>query len=107
MASSNINKKIVQVRATSLATFEGTFAAILGLGVAIIYSLNTTIDIAASTNSVLKGMAFGLTTGIISIIVLPFIYFAFGWLIGLIHGWIFNIVLGASGGVAFQLDDEK
>ena len=107
MASSNLNKKIVQVRATSLATFEGTFAAILGLGVAIIYSLNTTIDIAASTNSVLKGMAFGLTTGIISIIVLPFIYFAFGWLIGLIHGWIFNIVLGASGGVAFQLDDEK
>ena len=107
MASSNINKKIVQVRATSLATFEGTFAAILGLGVAIIYSLNTTIDIAASTNSVLKGMAFGLTAGIISIIVLPFIYFAFGWLIGLIHGWIFNIFLGASGGVAFQLDDEK
>jgi hypothetical protein len=52
-------------------------------------------------------MAFGLTAGIISIIVLPFIYFAFGWLIGLIHGWIFNIVLGASGGVAFQLDDEK
>lgn len=107
MASSKSNKRVVQVNAYTLATFDGTFAAIIGLGIAIIYSLNNTIDIAASTNSVLKGLAFGLTTGIISIIVLPFIYFAFGWLIGLIHGWIFNVVLGASGGIAFQLEDEK
>lgn len=107
MATSKNNKRIVQIKATTLATFEGTFAALLGLGIAIIYSLNTTVDIAASTNSVLKGLAFGLTTGIISIMILPFIYFAFGWIIGLFHGWVFNIVLGASGGVAFQLEDEK
>ena len=106
MATKPHNKKITRVEATSLATFEGVFAGIIGLGIAIIYSLNTTIDIASSTNSVLKGLAFGITTGIVSILVLPFIYFAFGWVIGLIHGWIFNVVVGASGGIAFQLDDE-
>lgn len=100
------NKRITGVNTGTIAMFEGTFAAILGLGIAIMYSLNATVRFADSTNSVLRGLAFGLTTGIISIIVLPFIYFAFGWLIGLVHGFVFNVVAHSSGGIVIDMQDE-
>ena len=51
-------------------------------------------------------MAFGLTAGVISIIVLPFVYFVFGWVIGLLQAWVYNAVLGAAGGIVFDLQDE-
>ena len=105
MAKSNY-KKLSEIKATSLANLQGTFAAIVGLGVAILYSLGTTIDVAASTDSVIKGMAFGLTAGILSIIVLPLIYFAIGWVVGIIQGFIYNVVLGAAGGLSVKLEDE-
>ncbi len=105
MAKSN-NKRVVELKPSTLAAFEGTFAAILGLGVAILHSLNATINMASSTDSVLTGLAFGLATGIVSILVLPFIYFAIGWIFGYLHGWVFNVVLGASGGLVFSLEDE-
>lgn len=100
------SKRVVSLKATSVAMFQGAFAAILGLGVAILYSLQATVDMAAATDSVLKGMAFGLATGVISIIVLPLVYFAFGWVIGLLQGVVYNAVLGASGGIVVQLKDE-
>jgi hypothetical protein len=100
------NKRLVGLRATSFAAFTGTFAAVIGLGVAILHSLESTVDIANSTDSVLTGMSFGLAVGIVSIIVLPLIYFAFGWIIGLVQGWVYNILLGASGGVSVKLEDE-
>ena len=106
MVNRKNNKRVVEVKETSLASFEGTFAAILGLGVAILHSLRTTVNVADSTNSVVSGMALGLATGVISILVLPFIYFAIGWIVGLVHAWVFNVVLGASGGLVFNLEDE-
>lgn len=105
MAKSN-GKRLTEIKATSLATFQGTFAAILGLGVAILRSLEATVDVAEATDSVLTGMAFGLAAGVVSIIVVPLIYFAIGWVLGLIQGWIYNVVLGASGGLVVKVEDE-
>ena len=102
-----VNQRIVGIKATSLATFEGTFLGIIGLGVAILHSLNATVDMAAQTESVLAGMAFGLATGIVSILVLPLIYFGIGWVFGLIHGFIFNIVSESSGGILVHTEEEK
>ncbi len=101
------NKKVVGIKSSTLALFEGTFLGILGFGVAIMHSLNTTVDIASETQSVLSGMAFGLATGIVSIIVLPLIYFSIGWIIGYLHGFVFNVVAETSGGLLFRLEDEK
>lgn len=99
-------RRVTRIHATTLATFQGTFASLIGLGVAILFSLQTTIQTAQATESVLRGMAFGLTAGVISIIVLPFIYFVFGWVIGLLQAWVYNAVLGAAGGIVFDLQDE-
>lgn len=100
------NTRILQVKASSLAMFEGSFAGIIGFGIAVLHSLRTTVDIAGETESVLSGMAFGLATGIVSIIVLPIIYFAFGWVIGYIHGFIFNVVSETSGGIELTMSDD-
>ena len=98
-------KKITAVSASSIAMFEATFASAIGLFVAIMYSLNTTVKIAESTNSTLKGLSFGMATGIVSIIVVPLIYFGIGWLVGYVHGWVFNVIAQSSGGIAVKIED--
>lgn len=99
------SKRLVSIKSASWAVFQGSFASVIGLGVAILYSLKGTIKVAASTDSVLTGMAFGLSVGIVSIIVLPMVYFVFGWLIGLVQAWIYNTILGISGGIVFEIKD--
>lgn len=101
------NKRIVRINAATVAMFQGTFAAILGLGVAVLHSLKATVHVAQSTDSVITGMTFGLAAGIISIIVVPLLYFALGWVVGFVQGWAYNVILGASGGIVVQLEDEK
>lgn len=102
----NNNKRVVRINTGSWAVFQGTFAGLIGLAVAIMYSAGNTIQVADATDSVLQGMAFGLATGIVAIIVLPLVYFAIGWLIGLVQGFVFNTVLGVSGGIGLQLDED-
>jgi len=101
----NTYKKITSVKASSIAMFEGTFAAIVGLLVAVMLSLNSTVEIAANTDSTLRGLSFGLATGIVSIIVVPFIYFGLGWIVGYLHGLVFNAVAQTSGGIELQIED--
>jgi len=96
--------KVKGVDAGTVALFEGTLAGIIGLGVAILFSLEKTVELADATNSVLKGMAFGISAGIVSIIVLPLLYFGFGWVVGYIHGWIFNVVAAGSGGINLNVE---
>lgn len=96
---------VVGVKASSIAMFEGTLSGVIGLGVAIVYSLGKTFELAASTNSVLAGMAFGLATGIVSILVLPLVYFGIGWLLGYLHGWIFNTVVASTTGIEIHTEE--
>lgn len=106
MAKSS-NQRITGVKTSSLAMYEGVFAAILGLGIAVMYSLRNSVEIANSTDSVLAGLAFGMTAGIVSILVLPLIYFAFGWVIGMLHGFVFNVISETSGGIVVRVSEDK
>lgn len=101
----NKGLKVVGVKASTLAMFEGTLAAVIGLGVAIFYSLNATVQLAESTNSVLGGLALGIGAGVVSILVLPLIYFGIGWVVGYLHGWIFNAIAGSSGGIELKVEE--
>lgn len=104
---SKVNKKrVVGIKPTTFAMFQGTFAALIGFGIAILYSLKETFAVTQETSSVLTGMAFGLGVGVVSMFVLPLIYFAFGWLIGFIQGWLFTVVASVSGGIVVDLEDE-
>ncbi len=106
MAKSVNQKRLTQIKASTWAAFQGTFAAVLGLGVAILHSIDSIARVADSTDSVLQGMAFGLATGIVSIVVLPLVYFAIGWVVGYVQAWAFNVILGAAGGISVELTDE-
>lgn len=97
--------KVTGVKPSTVALFEGTLGSIIGLGVAILFSLQKTVELTAETQSVLRGFAFGIGAGAVSIIVLPLIYFGIGWVFGYLHGWILNIVLQSSGGVEFDVQD--
>ena len=95
---------ITGVRASTVALFEGTFAAALGLFVAILYALRVTVNLSQETSSVLAGLSLGLAAGAISIIVLPMVYFAIGWLVGYLHGAVFNAIARTSGGIDIYTD---
>ena len=101
------SKRVVSLKPTSVAMFQGAFAAVLGLGVAIFYSVRATLGLADETNSLLARLMFGMSVGLFSLIVLPLMYFAIGWVPGLVQGWFYNVVLGASGGVVVGLEDDK
>lgn len=95
---------ITGVKASTIALFEATLAFSVGLAVAILYSLKATIAFAQDTSSVLTGLAFGLATGVVSIIVLPLVYFGIGWLVGFVHGWVFNAIVGIAGRITIYTE---
>lgn len=101
------NKRVISIKPTSIAMLQGTFGAIVGLGTAILFSLRTTVDIAQSTESVLGGLTLGVASGAAAIIVVPLVYFGIGWIIGLIQGFIINIVIETAGGIAVEINDNK
>ncbi len=101
------NKRVISIKPTSIAMLQGTFASIIGLWVAIVFSLNNTVDIANSTQSVLAGLTFGVASGAAAIIVIPLVYFGIGWIVGLIQGWIINFVIESAGGVEVEIIDNK
>lgn len=101
------NKRVVSLKPSSIAMLQGVFGAVAGLAIAILFSLNATIDIAASTNSVLAGLALGLGTGALAIIVLPLIYFGIGWIVGFVQGVVLNFLIEASGGIELHVKDNK
>lgn len=106
MAKSS-NQRITGIKTSSLAMYQGVFAGVVGLGVAILYSLRNTVDMADSTDSVLAGLSFGLATGIVAILVVPLLYFAFGWILGAIQGFIFNVISETSGGIVVRVSEDK
>jgi hypothetical protein len=104
-----MNQKEVRlngIRPTSVALFEGTFGAILGLVVSILYLLRGTVAYTQSTNSLVQGMLLGVSVGILSLIVLPVIYFVIGWVFGLVNGFVLNLILQASGGVRLEVSGD-
>ncbi len=104
MAKSNL--KIVGIKPSTVAMFEGVFFAIVGLGIAIFHTLSNTFAFAQATDSVFAGLAFGMATGIVSIIVVPFVYFGIGWLIGYLNGWVINAVMATSGGIMLDVEQK-
>jgi hypothetical protein len=107
MATTNYNKRVVNVKPTSIAMVEGVFAAVIGLTVAILFSLRTSVQIADSTQSVLAGLTFGIAGGALAILVVPLVYFGLGWLVGLLHGFVLNVLIETAGGVELKITDNK
>ena len=105
--TSKNNRRITGVKSSTLALFEGVLFGAFGLGVAILHSLRTTVEYTEHTESLFAGLAFGVATGIVSIIVLPLVYFGLGWILGYVHGFIFNVIAENSDGIVLRMEDAK
>ena len=92
MAKLENNRRGVGLRPNSVAVVSGISWATIGLAVAVLYSVSSTVNMAAQTKSVLAGLTFGLASGVVAIIVVPLVYFALGWVVGLIKGYLLNMI---------------
>lgn len=94
-----VAQNIVGIKPSTVALLEATFGAVIGLGIAVLRSLEASIAFGQETSSVLAGLSFGVASGIVLVIVLPLVYFGIGWLLGYINGWVLNFIVRTSGGV--------
>ena len=107
MAANTQLTRITGIKATTVGMLQGTFFGLIGLVMAISYSISAAFEFADSTESVLHGLSLGFAHGIVAIIFVPLIYFAVGWLMGLFYGWILNTVLESSGGIVVKTRQDK
>jgi hypothetical protein len=100
------NVTVTHVGASSIGRLVGTVNAIVALAGGIIGSLATISSIVSSQNYSLW-QNIGLSALIVAggIIVLPLLAFVFGWLYGALVGVIWNVLLGASGGLDMTIED--
>jgi hypothetical protein len=91
--------RVTGVKASTLAMFEGLFAAVIGFAVSVAAWIGLTAHYASATNSLLKGLLFGLAPGLLAVFVTTIVYFAVGWVVGIVHGWLFNLVSGWMTGI--------
>ncbi|MBW2972868.1 hypothetical protein KY346_00570 [Candidatus Woesearchaeota archaeon] len=80
----------------SLAKIQAILMAIMGLLVGIFYAiLGTAMGPAMGA----QGANLLHSLGLLSIVIMPIFYGVFGFISGLIGGFLYNIVAGAVGGV--------
>lgn len=105
--ATNYNKRVVSIKPSSIAMLQGTFAAAVGLVIAILYAMRSSIEIGQETESVLAGLTFGLAAGALAIFVVPLVYFGLGWVVGWVQGFVLNFVIETAGGIELNTSDNK
>lgn len=97
--------KIVGVNAVTIGNYVGTFYAVLGVAVGLILAFGSAFAVWFGPDgyNFIQGFGFGLTVGLLSVIVFPFIYFVIGWIQGAIFGVLFNIVTSYMGGIEIEV----
>lgn len=99
--------RVVGVKPTTIGMLQGTLFMLIGLVVAIAVLASDSIAFAGETQNMLKGLIFGLTNDVLVIILVPLLYFLGGWVLGLIYGFIINLLLSTSGGIVLKTRDTE
>ena len=108
VTTGNVEKlQIVSVEAYSLGSFVGMLFALIGFVAALLYTFSSTVNIAQATDSVLQGLTFGVARGILALLVVPLVYFVFGFVLGYFYGVIFNAVSKNTGGIVVDTIKQK
>jgi hypothetical protein len=96
--------RIVSLNPVNIGNYVGTFYAILGVAVGLIVAFGSAFSVWLGEEglNLFEGLGFGLTVGILSIVVFPFIYFVIGWIQGAVFGLLFNVVTHYMGGIEIE-----
>lgn len=91
---------VTHVGAGSIGRLVDTVNAIFAVAAGIIGSIAATANVVATQDySVLMNIAVSVGIILLGVVVVPLFAFVFGWLYGALVGVIWNILLGATGGL--------
>ena len=99
---------VLRIGVGSLAKLVGIVNAIIAIAIGVIGAIVTTVGVISNNNfSVLGDIFAALGIAVVSLIVYPIIWFAFGRLYGALIAVIWNAVLGVSGGLQITTEEVK
>lgn len=100
------NVTVTHVGASSIGRLVGTVNAIFALAGGLVASIVAISNVVATHDySVLMNIGISAAIIIGGIVVMPLFAFVFGWLYGALIGVIWNLLLGATGGLGMTVED--
>jgi len=102
------NITVTKVGVLSIGKLLGTVNLIVGLAIGLIGGIAGTVAyLSAGSYDFFEGLLGVLAIVLTAVILYPLVWFALGWLYGVLVAFIFNVVVGVSGGVELTVSDEK
>ena len=98
---------IVRVRMGTLAGFYAAGFGIVGFIVSLLYAMSISLHLGVETASLLKGLVFGVTAGLVEVFFVTIMYTIFGAVVGFVQAVIFNLISLASGGIVITTKEQK
>lgn len=102
------NITVTKVGVLSIGKLLGTVNLIIGLAVGIIAVIAATVTyFAAGSYGFFEGLLGALAIILSAVVLYPLVMFAFGWIYGVLVAFIFNVVVGVSGGVDLTVKNDS
>jgi len=98
---------IIRIRLGTLAGFYAAGFGIVGFIISVIYALSASLHLGVETASLLKGLVFGVTAGLVEVFFVTIMYAIFGAVVGFVQAVIFNLISLASGGIVIITKEQK
>ena len=99
---------VTRVGVLSIGKLFGTVNLIVGLATGLIASIAATITyLPSEAHTFTEGLLGALAIILAAVILYPLVMFLFGWIYGVLVSFIFNVVIGVSGGVELQVNENK
>jgi len=101
-----------KIRILSFAIFQAVMASLLGLLAGILYSfgglaIDTLVSIGWISSPSTPGLSFGTVLAFGALIGIPIIFAAFGFVLGLIEAFLFNILARWFGWINLDFEQKK
>lgn len=101
------NITVTKVGVLSIGKLIGTVNLIVGLAIGLIAAVAGTVAyFSAGSYEFFEGLLGMLAIILTAVVLYPLVMFAFGWLYGALVAFIFNVVVGVSGGVDLTVRDD-
>ncbi len=95
---------VTKVNIGSVAKVVGTFEAVLGFIVGLVFTISVSADAITSDTTFVRALGVSVFTLGMSVILFPLISFVVGWIHGLIFGVILNFVFKETKGLELETE---
>lgn len=99
---------VTKVGVLSIGKLFGTVNLIIGLAAGIVAAIAGVVSyqVSGTAEGFFEGLLASLAIILATVVLYPLVMFAFGWLYGVLAAFIFNVVVGVSGGVELTVSDD-